>query len=253
LDRDGTINIDVDKLGLFTNYTKLNLAGQNLTTLQSLEGLTKLTELNLNSNKITNIKAINNLTNLKILYLKGTENNINLVEIEDIISNLDNLQVSTESLKTIVNCNVDKITKLVLNNSDLAEIPDLSKFTKLTNLELKGNNITDFSTISNIESLQILNLSQTNLHGRMINFSKLTNLKELNLSGNMLWTADLTNLQALKNNTNLTINLSNNSIIDASSLLVLDTSCKIDLRNNVNLSQKSKDDLKERFGNNVTF
>lgn len=56
-----------------------------------------------------------------------------------------------------------------------------------------------------------------------------------------------------KNNTNLTINLSNNSIIDASALLVLDTSCRIYLGGNVNLTQESKDKLTARFGSNVTF
>ena len=51
----------------------------------------------------------------------------------------------------------------------------------------------------------------------MIDFSKLTNLTNLDLSNNTLWSEDLENLKALKNNSNLTINLSNNSIIDATS------------------------------------
>ena len=113
--------------------------------------------------------------------------------------------------------------------------------------------ISDFSEVNKIESLRTLNLSDVNLHGKMINFSKLTNLNILNLSKNTLWSEDLENLKLLKNNKNLTIDLSNNSIIDASSLLVLDTSCKIDLRGNVNLTQESKNALKARFGSNVSF
>ena len=282
LDRGGTINLDVDKLGLFTNYKVLDLSGQKLETLEPLEDLTQLTTLNLNDNKltledeksqgilgsmknltnltlsnnqITNIKAINNLSNLKILYLSGNNNNVNLVEIEDIISNLDLLTVSTESLKTIVNCDINKITKLMLpSNSSLTEIPDLSKFKKLTTLSLSSSsNIKDLNTISTITSLKILNLNQTNLHGRMIDFSKLANLTNLSLKGNILWSEDLENLKALKNNTNLTIDLSNNSIIDATALLELNPNTKIDLRNNINLSQESKDKLKAHFGNNVTF
>ena len=91
------------------------------------------------------------------------------------------------------------------------------------------------------------------MHGRMINFSQLTNLTYLDLSNNTLWSEDLENLRALKNNKNLTINLENNSIIDASALLELDSSCKIYLRNNVNLTQSSKDALKVKFGSNVIF
>ncbi len=282
LDRDGTINIDVDKLGLFVNYKNLDLSGQNLTTLQSLEGLIQLTVLNLNANRltledeksqeilksmtnlqnlnlannqITDITAINTLNSLNILYLHGKNNIVNLVEIEDIISNLNLLTVNTESLKTITNCDVDKITSLnITAGCSLTEIPDLSKFTKLTNLKLIQNpDISNFQNISKILSLQKLSLSANNMHGRMIDFSKLTNLTNLELKNNNLWSEDLENLKDLKNNSNLTIDLSSNSIIDASALLELNSNTKIDLRNNINLSQDSKDKLKARFGNNVTF
>ena len=282
LDRDGTINIDVDKLGLFVNYKNLDLSGQNLTTLQSLEGLIQLTVLNLNANRltledeksqeilksmtnlqnlnlannqITDITAINTLNSLNILYLHGKNNIVNLVEIEDIISNLNLLTVNTESLKTITNCDVDKITSLnITAGCSLTEIPDLSKFTKLTNLKLIQNpDISNFQNISKILSLQKLSLSANNMHGRMIDFSKLTNLTNLELKNNNLWSEDLENLKDLKNNSNLTIDLSSNSIIDASALLELNPNTKIDLRNNINLSQDSNDKLKARFGNNVTF
>lgn len=94
LDRGGTINLDIDKLNLFTNYKSLDLTNQGITTLENLEGMTELTRLilfgnkitledaesqeilssmkkletlNLYGNQITNITAINNLTNLKTL------------------------------------------------------------------------------------------------------------------------------------------------------------------------------------------
>lgn len=188
------------------------------------------------------------------MYLNGSENNINLADIEDIISNLIYFRVSSETLKTIVNCDINKITTLNLVNSALTEIPDLSKFIKLTKLSLSTNpNISNFDIVSKITSLKDLNLASNNLHGRMIDFSKLTNLANLNLSENTLWSEDLENLKALKNNTNLTINLSNNSIIDATALLELNPNTKINLTKNVNLSQDSKDKLQARFGSNVTF
>ena len=278
LDRGGTINLDIDKLGLFTNYKSLDLSGQNLTTLEPLEGLTELTNLNLannqitledeksqnilknmtkltvlriNANKLKTITPINNLKNLYALSLIG--NNINLVEIEDIISNLSSLMISTESLKTILNCDAEKITELNVNASSLTEIPDLSKFTKLVKINFNGSNISNIDTLSNVTSLQDLILSNNNLHGRMIDFSKLTNLTNLDLSGNTLWSEDLENLKVLRNNSNLTIDLSNNSIIDATALLELNPNTKIRLAGNINLSQDSKDKLKARFGNNVAF
>lgn len=114
--------------------------------------------------------------------------------------------------------------------------------------------ISNFDVISNIPSLENLNLAQCNLHGRMINFSKLMNLKSLTLYDNLLWSEDLENLRALKNDINLqSINLSNNSIIDATALLDLDSSVIIDLKSNINLSQDSKDKLEAKFGNNVSY
>ena len=279
LDRGGTINLDIDKLGLFTNYTSLNLSNQNLTTLEQLDGLTQLTTLDISNNQITLedtrsqeiLRSMQNLTTLNIVSnpikditvindLKGLKSltmydiSVNLKEIEDIISNLNVLKVSTESLKTIANCSVNKITQLYINSSRLTEIPDLSKFTMLTKLGLADNsNITNFEEVSKIKSLQYLDISQNNLHGRMIDFSKLTNLTNLKLRNNTLWSEDLENLKALKNNTNLTIDLSKNSIIDASALLELNPNTKINLTGNINLSLESKTALKAHFKNNVTF
>ncbi len=279
LDRGGTININLDKLNLFTNYKTLDLSNQNITTLEALEGLTELTSLNLSNNKITledekskeilgnmdklkllnldnndikDISMINKLKNLKRLFLG--KNNVNLVEIEDIISNLDSIRVSTESLKTIENCSINKITKLLISSDSLTEIPDLSKFVNLTEFSVNyAKKIANIENISKISSLKKLGLSNCDLHNKMIDFSKLTNLTNLDLSGNTLWSEDLENLKALKNNTNLTIDLSNNSIIDASALLELNPNTKIHLTKNVNLSPNLKKALTEHFGSNVTY
>lgn len=281
LDKGGNINLDPDKLGLFRNYTSLNFTNKGLTSLEILEGMTELIDLNLfgnnltledeksqqilsnmtkletldlTGNKITNIKALNNLKNLKKLKLEGTNNNVNLAEIENIISNLTGLTVSTESLKTIVNCDVNKITNLTLSGGNLTELPNLSIFNKLITLTISGNQkITNLNEISKIRNLQTLSLINTNLHGNMIDFSYLTNLTKLDLRNNTLWSEDLEYLKALKNNTNLTIDLSNNSIIDASALLVLNPNTKINLTKNINLSSESKQALTEYFGSNVTY
>lgn len=87
----------------------------------------------------------------------------------------------------------------------------------------------------------------------MIDFSKLKNLTNLNLSNNTLWDEDLENLKALKNNTNLTIDLSNNSIINATALLELNPNTRINLSGNVNLTKEAKEKLKGHFQERVTF
>ncbi len=47
------IYLDVDKLKLFSNYKKLDLSSQGLTTLEALEGMTEIEELILGYNRIT--------------------------------------------------------------------------------------------------------------------------------------------------------------------------------------------------------
>ena len=281
LERNGNIYLDSNQLGLFNNYKSIDLSYQRLTNLEVLDGFNQLVSLNLNSNKLTledkrsqeilsnmtnldslylqsnpltDISAINNLKNLKILYIEGNDN-VNLAQIEDIISNLSNLRLTTEVLKTIKNCNSEKINKLRIDySSNVTEIPDLSKFNNLQVLSMISlTKVKDFSNISNIASLKNLSLSGNNLHGRMPDFLNLKNLEILSLTGCSLWSEDLEKLKGLKDNTNLIINLQNNSIIDATELLELNPSTRIDLKGNVNLSQDSKDKLKARFGNNVTF
>ena len=277
LDRNGSIYLDVDKLGLFTNYKSLNLSKQNRTDLKTLEGFTQLTDLNLYGNKITlkdkesqeilksmkhlknldlsgnevvDATAINTLEELTLLSVGGT---FDLSQIEDIISNV-RLVVSNETLKTIVNCDANKITTLGLNSAGVTELPDLSKLTKLEYLNLNDNKITDFSIISKVPSLKTLRLSSNlNLHGNMFEFSNLKKLENLELKGCQLWDEDLENLKVLKDNTNLTIDLSNNSIINATALLELNENTKINLSGNINLTKEVKEELKRHFQDRVTF
>lgn len=79
IDSNGTIQIDTDKIGLFTNYKNLDLSKQNLTTLEILEGQSQLEVLNLSGNNITledkkSQEILKSMTNLVTLDLRS--NNI---------------------------------------------------------------------------------------------------------------------------------------------------------------------------------
>ena len=280
LDKDGSIELDIDKIGLFNNYKTLNLSSSGLETLDILEGFTSLKSLNINYNKITLsdkksqdiLKSMQNLTTLtangnklsditpinslkNLTNLQITETNANLKQIEDIISNITVLRVADDSIMTLEQCDANKVTALYLNGT-YTKLPDLSKFENLKILHLKQDsaykNISNIEVISKIESLRTLN-TNVYLHAKNIDFSKLTSLTTLTLERTGLWTEDLVNLKALKNNEDLTIDLRNNSIIDAEALLELKPGTKIYLSGNINLTQDSKNKLKERFRNNVIF
>ncbi len=278
LDRGGVIDLNKEQLGLFTNYKKLNLSSQGLSNLELLEGMTELESLELNYNNITledekskeilsnmqklntltmignpikDIKPINNLKALKTLKLNL--DNINLKDIEDIISNI-NLNVTNWS--TLTNCDTSKITKLKSIWNTINVIPNLKQFNKLEEIQLDHCTITEKDSIKNIsdvENLKKLNLISCDIKEILIDFSKLKSIESINLSSNYISSAELKKLEVLKDITNLNINLEKNAIIDASDLLVLNPNTKINLKQNVNLTQESKEALKARFGNNVTF
>ena len=278
LDNDGTIDMDVQKLGLFKNYKTLNLSNQKLTDLSSLKGMTQLRELNIQNNKITltdeDKQIIKGMNQLKYLYMQNNEiedisflnecksvkalgiagnNKIDLKQIEDIISNMSPIRISQEQLDTLKNCDASKITKLALDYSSITSIPDLSRYTKLTTISLNtSNGISDFSNILTAPNLESVTIIACDMHNKMVDFSQLSNLKQLTLNNNYLSTSDLEVLKNLNNRT-IQIGLTNNSIIDATKLLDLNANSKIYLTNNINLSQDSKTRLKEKFGNNVRY
>jgi len=176
-----------------------------------------------------------------------------MTDIEELIPNLSDLSISQETLNSIGECSIDNITKLPIYYSNITKLPDLSKFTKLNILDIRGNKIENMEEVGKISSLTYLDMNNLNLHQNIIDFSNLANLTLLSMSNCSLWSEDLENLKDLKNNSNLTINLSNNAIIDATALLELNSNIRINLKGNVNLLQDSKDKLKAKFGNNVTF
>ncbi len=280
LDRDGEIILGVEQFKLFTNYKNVKLNYKGLTSLEMFEGMTNLNKLDLAGNyitledeksqnilksmknlrslnlfqnrKLTNIKPINELSSLTSLNLSST-GTFNLADIEDILSNVS-LSVDNSTFQTIVNCDANKITSLKMSWTPIQDIPDMSNLTKLKYLQIDdSSSINSFDTIAKLESLEVLRLNRDSLHNKMFDFSRLTNLNNLSLEGNSLWSEDLNKLKSLKNNKNLNLNLSNNSIIDATALLELDASTRINLENNVNLNENSKNELKAKFNANVTF
>lgn len=280
LDRDGEIVLGVEQFRLFTNYKNVKLNYKSLTSLEMFEGMTNLNKLDLAGNAITledeksqnilksmknlrslnlfqnkklaNIKPINELSSLTDLNLSSTRT-FNLADIEDILSNVS-LSVDNSTFQTIVNCDANKITSLKMSWAPIQDIPDMSNLTKLKYLQINdSSSINSLDTIAKLESLEVLILNRDSLHNKMFDFSRLTNLNNLSLEGNSLWSEDLNKLKSLKNNKNLNLNLSNNSIIDATALLELDASTRINLKNNVNLNENSKNKLKAKFNANVTF
>ena len=147
---------------------------------------------------------------------KITQLDIEYSEIEDIrgIENLINLRM------------------LNLRENKISDISALKNLTNLKQLSLGGNKFSDISVLKNLVNLQILDLGQYyndyNQIGSIDVLKNLTNLKQLNLSGNQF--KDISMLKGLVNLES--IDLGYNEISDISALKNLTNLKQLNLGNN---------------------
>lgn len=238
IDRDGEIMLDINKLGLFNNYTSLDLSHQGLTTLECLEGMinlkylnllgnsltfedeksreilasmTKLQGLDIRGNRITNMTAVNDLKDIQYIYATGG-NNFKLKDMENLISKIS-LHVDNRVLQTIVDCDVKKLTKLsIYNTNTITNFPNMDKFINLKKLTIMGNKINNFEIIEKIPNLEEISIVDQNFNTNIpIDFSKFSKLKLLTIDSNKITSDSLRSLKTPETLT--TLNLKNNKII----------------------------------------
>jgi len=167
------IDTSIVSIDSFKNLSKVNfLTISNTKTLQSVDGIeemTKLTSLDLSYNGIVNIDGLNNLINLTELFL--SHNSITHFPSINQLDKLVTLDVSYNTIETL--------------GSDLSGLSNLREFSA------RNNNIRDISTLDDLISLEILDLSENDLgySSESPNFEGLINahnLRELYLNDNNL-------------------------------------------------------------------
>ena len=176
--------IDISPLEGLTNLKHLFISHNQIEKIDAVRNLTNLESLDLARNKgpkrISDITPIENLTKLKLLGLSDA--NVpdisvlkNLVNLETFMSNsskikdisvlknaknleilyLDDNQISDVSVvKDFV-----KLKELYLRHNNISEI-DVSKLSKLSDFNVQGNKIKDFSSLEKAKSLKYVNISK---------------------------------------------------------------------------------------------
>lgn len=155
------------------------------------------------------------------------------------IDERDNITISDENLRTCItkqngvahsaltNEDIESLTSLSCENSNISDISGLEKATNLKYLDLSGNNISNISSLKDLINLDTLVLAQN----RIIDISgleQLTNLTRLELQDN-----EIINIEALSNLSNLQyLKLYNNQIKDISSLSKLEELRQLLIDNN---------------------
>ena len=179
--------IDISPVEGLTNLKHLFLSHNQIKNIDAVKNLTNLESLdfarNIGEERISDISAIANLTKLKLLGLSDAnipdisvlKNLVNLEtfmandsRIEDIsvLKNAKNLKILYLDKNKITDVSVVKdlveLTELYLRNNNISEI-DFSKLTKLSDVNVQGNKISDYSSLEKLTALKYVNLSKQNV------------------------------------------------------------------------------------------
>lgn len=200
LEISGNPSLEGLLLGTFqkqANLTKLMLNFNSFTTVLpgTFDPLKQLETLQMKGNVISHLPPLLflNLQNLRVLDL--SQNKIEKVQRET-FTGLARLQILKMNNNLISNLrpdtfvNISQLTELHLERNKISELADdiFLALTELKVLNLRGNLLTTFST--KVFGLEALNLTELNLKGNRLtqlsSLSSLTSLSELILSSNQL-------------------------------------------------------------------
>ncbi|BDR52275.1 hypothetical protein KIM372_01820 [Bombiscardovia nodaiensis] len=160
------------------------LKSKNIVSVEGLQYFTKLKNLSLDGNQITDLSPLTNMPELSILYASGnpivslgTLSNPNLTELA--------LQDCTlMNVSSIAWSNLTKLQQLNLGSNQITDLSPLDPVHSLTGLSASGNQI------SNLGQLNDPNLINLDLHDNKItsisnvNWSRLTKLSTIKFGDN---------------------------------------------------------------------
>ena len=215
--------------------------------------IAKVTELTLTGDegrRVKNIKGLESFINLKILNLStndiSSDNSISKINLLKDLPNIEQLNLSDNQLEmadVITNFKLIKRINLANNNISslqpfeewVQNLKDKKTASKLTEINVSGNNIEDLTPIKDITTLEYLNVSKNKI--KDINaIENMAVLNALNISSNKI--EDIEPVGKLTRLT--TLYLATNKVKDISSLRNLNLS-KLDISNN---RIESLDDIK---------
>jgi hypothetical protein len=230
---------DLTGMQAFTNLQQFHdeAFGNTFTDLSPLSGLTQLKLVEVfNDDALTSddLAPLATLPALQIVALF----NAPITDVSPLggLTNLTSLQLSGNQISDISPLSgLTKLTDLGVGNNRVSDVSPLSGLTNLSTLGLSGNQISDISPLSKLTNLTRLSLD----HNRIRDLNGLPavpNALSLTLNDNQIQDPSPLVSKVSGNATNLSLNLANNLITDASSLGVLSQRSALALKGNTNLS-----------------
>ncbi len=187
----------------FLRLTLDSINGGEETDLTGLEEFYNIEVLSLNNNGLTNIDQLEDLTQVKHLWLN--DNNLdsyNWTTITNYLTSLQILYLNNNNMSEISTdlANLTRLANLYLVNNGISDVVPLAQASRLTVLDLSENNlITDFSGMIQEESkcnpslLKLENAGVISIPDAWI-MNEFSNLASLNLNGNQITDDTIANL-----------------------------------------------------------
>ena len=205
---------DLTPIAGLTNLENLTVKNVPSADLSLLAGLTKLENLSLNDNDVTDIAPLAGLTNLKSIFTWG--NRFSDLSPLSGLTNLERLDICGAELgkaNLSLLANLPHLTELYLRGNDISDISSIAKLTGLSRLKLSNNRLSDLSPLANLTDLKWLDLEE-NAISDTSPLAGLSNLRWLDLSDN-----NISDLSPLAKMTNLTwVDITRNENVDFSTL-----------------------------------
>ncbi len=236
---DDTIQTAFQQIGNLKNLKELNLARNNLNSVEGSSSFTQLEKLDLNGNSITNADPLGSLDSLKVLDLGN--NQITPLPPFSTASKLMVLYMednNVSELLSLTNCVDLKEINFANNN-----INDLSPFNQIDFsfiwfADFSKNSLTSLDGIQNLTNLRILSISDNEVEDLSL-LKPLGELRSLFMDNNKV-----VSLSPLGYNKNLLgLYATNNLIIDPYGLIGLDKLVEVLLWEN-NIDSEAKRILK---------
>lgn len=226
------------------NLETLTISGNPDDSSKSFEDLTplkdlkKLKLLRLSHNAIKDVTPLKDLTELEKLYI--SHNQIEDVSPLNNLTNLTQLDFAKNKVKEISAIkNLVKLDTFDIIGNKIEDISVVKNFPELKFFNAKGNKIKDISVLKNNSKLEALYLNQNQIENVDV-INNLTKLVDLGLSENKITDFDFSKLANLKE-----LQLSENSIIDITSLAKLSKLEQLRFGKNKVKSLEALKDLKE--------
>ena len=152
-----------------TGLESLTLENGQVEDLKYLKELSNLKELHLAGNNITDLSTIAGLTKLEVLDVSENSGLADLATLGSAATSLKELNVSNTSvvnLGALDSAVAGNLTKLSANGNSIKDISSVAAMTKLTYLDLGNNNI---SVIPDLSDLPIASSADLKLDGNNLN------------------------------------------------------------------------------------